>query len=298
MLSLRYVCWLVTVGAMLLASLGSDTAADGSQIRQWTVDGVRREAIVYVPESSKSRPSPLVFGFHGHGGSMANAAGTFRIHEVWPEAIVVYMQGLKTPGQLTDPQGRRSGWQKTPGDQNDRDLKFFDAVLKSLRKELKVDEDRIYSTGHSNGGGFTYLLWAKRGEVFAAMAPSGTAALRLRDSLSPKPVLHIAGTNDPLVRYTWQQQMIETLKTRQRCQPGTPWHGKATLYSSTLDAPVVTYLTKQGHKYPADAPELTVRFFKEYSKKKPASQPLPNPAPAQPTGRLLRNAKPAVSAGP
>ena len=279
MQSLRSVYWLLTAAALLLVSPGSETAAAGGQIRQWTVDGVQREAIVYVPESARVRPSPLVFGFHGHGGSMANAAGTFRIHDVWPDAIVVYMQGLKTPGQLTDPEGRRSGWQKTPGDQNDRDLKFFDAVLKSLRKELQVDEDRIYSTGHSNGGGFTYLLWAQRGEVFAAMAPSGAAALRLRDSLSPKPVLHIAGTNDPLVRYTWQQQMIETLKTRQRCQPGTPWQGKATLYPSTIDAPVVTYLTKQGHKYPADAPELIVRFFKEHSKKKPARQPLPEPSP-------------------
>jgi polyhydroxybutyrate depolymerase len=270
---------------MLLTLPGGEAAADGGRIRQWTVDGVQREAIVYVPESARLRPSPLVFGFHGHGGSMANAAGTFRIHEVWPEAIVVYMQGLKTPGQLTDPEGRRSGWQKMPGDQNDRDLNFFDAVLQSLRKELKVDEGRIYSTGHSNGGGFTYLLWAKRGDVFAAMAPSGAAALRLRDRLSPKPVLHIAGTNDPLVRYTWQQQMIETLKTRQRCLPGTPWHEKATLYPSTIDAPVVTYLTKQGHKYPADAPELIVWFFQEYSKTKPGSQALSEPSPGTADGQ-------------
>ena len=68
---------------------------------------------------------------------MNNAARSFRYHELWPEAIVVYMQGLKTPGQLTDPKGLRAGWQKEKGDQDDRDLKFFDAVLQSLKKDYK-----------------------------------------------------------------------------------------------------------------------------------------------------------------
>lgn len=279
MRSFLSACCLVSAGWLILASLCGTAAAADRQIRQWTVDAVQREAIVQVAESSGSRPLPLVFAFHGHGGSMTNAEKTFRIHEVWPDAIVVYMQGLKTPGQLTDPEGRKSGWQKSPGDQNDRDLKFFDAVLQSLRKELKVDDDRIYSTGHSNGGGFTYLLWATRGEVFAAMAPSGATALRLRTELRPKPVLHIAGTNDPLVRYEWQKQMIETLKTRQKCQPGTPWQGKATLYKSTINAPVVTYLTEQGHRYPAGATELTVRFFQEYSKQTSGSPASPANSP-------------------
>ena len=107
---------------------------------------------------------------------MKYAANKFAYHKHWPEAIVVYMQGLNTPGTLTDPQGKLPGWQKTFGDQGDRDLKFFDAVLATLKKDYKVDEKRIYATGHSNGGGFTYLLWAARGDVFAAVAPCAAAA--------------------------------------------------------------------------------------------------------------------------
>ena len=53
------------------------------------------------------------------------------------------------------------------GDQGDRDLKFFDEVLSTLKKEYKVDANRVYATGHSNGGAFTYLLWGERGDVFA-----------------------------------------------------------------------------------------------------------------------------------
>ena len=44
-------------------------------------------------------------------------------------------------------------------------------ALASLRHTYNIDDDRIYATGFSNGGMFTYLLWAKRPNVFAAFAP-------------------------------------------------------------------------------------------------------------------------------
>ena len=88
---------------------------------------------------------PVVFAFHGHGGSMQNAARSFGFHTLWPEAVVVYPQGLNTPDRLTDPEGKKPGWQSAAGDQGDRDLKFFDAVLKNLRQDYKVDSRRIYA---------------------------------------------------------------------------------------------------------------------------------------------------------
>src|SRR5690348_11368207 len=61
--------------------------------RQWTVDGVPREVTLYVPDSAKTQPTPVVFAFHGHGGTAEKFARTLKLHEVWPEAIVVYPQG-------------------------------------------------------------------------------------------------------------------------------------------------------------------------------------------------------------
>ncbi len=241
------------------------TSADAAEQvrREWTVDGVVREALISVPEKAKTEPTPVVFGFHGHGGSMKNAARSFRFHELWPEAIVVYMQGLRTPGQLTDPEGLRAGWQKEKGDQKDRDLQFFDAVLLSLKTEYRINERRIYSAGHSNGGGFTYLLWAERSETLAAVAPSGSAALKIRTRLKPKPVFHVAGENDPLVKYQWQKIMIETLKELNQCADGKTWEGKAMLFPSNSGNPLITLITDQGHKFPAEAPPLIIKFFKE-----------------------------------
>lgn len=230
----------------------------------WTVEGTRREGLVHVPERLAESGVPLVFGFHGHGGSSLNAARTFRLHQLWPEAIVVYLQGLKTPGPLTDPEGKRSGWQHQEGEQNDRDLKLVDAVLADLKQKYPIDEDRIYSTGHSNGGGFTYLLWATRPQVFAAMAPSA-AGSRNALRLTPKPAMHIAGTNDQLVKFAGQQLTMKAVRLINECGPeGKPWAPGCIEYPSPKQAVFVSFIHSGTHKYPPEAPELIVRFFKQH----------------------------------
>ncbi|MDP3069563.1 MAG: hypothetical protein Q8N18_04710 [Opitutaceae bacterium] len=261
--SLPLIVALALLGAGAVAPVA---AAEAAPRRTWTVEGTAREALVHVPAAAKTQPTPVVFAFHGHGGTMQQAARSFRYHQVWPEAIVVYMQGLNTPGQLTDPEGKRPGWQPAPGDQGDRDLKFFDTVLASLRADYRVDDRRIYSTGHSNGGGFTYLLWAMRGEVFAAMAPSGALVSRRAPPLKPKPALHVAGEKDELVKFAWQQQMIASVKGINQCGAGEPWEKIATRYASPIGAPLVTYIHPGGHGFPAAAPALIVTFFKQHAK--------------------------------
>jgi polyhydroxybutyrate depolymerase len=246
----------------LLASF-SLSAAESLVRQEWKVDGVVREALIYVPAKAKTEATPVVFAFHGHGGSMSNAARQFGYHRLWPEAIVVYMQGLKTPGRLTDPEGQKPGWQFAVGEQGDRDLKFFDTVLASLKQDYRVDEKRIYPTGHSNGGGFTYLLWAARGDVFAAVAPSGAAAVRTFRTLEPKPVMHVAGENDPLVKFTWQKQTMDALRQLNQCGEGQPQGKWCTLYPSKIGAPVVTFVHPGGHQFPAEAPAAIVNFFRE-----------------------------------
>lgn len=240
-------------------------AVDRLQLRQWTIDGVQREALVSIPESAQQKAAPVVFTFHGHGGSMQKAARMFQMHELWPEAICVYMQGLNTPGRLTDPEGKKPGWQHSVGDQGDRDLRFFDAVLATLHKEAKVDDQRIFSTGHSNGGGFTYLLWAQRGDRLKAVAPSASAAARSQSSLKPKPVLHIAGKNDPLVKYEWQAQTIAALRRLNKCaENATSWaDGLCQVYASPIHAPVVTLIHDGDHKFPPRAPRKIVQFFQQ-----------------------------------
>lgn len=240
--------------------------AEAWALKEWMVDGLRREALVHVPEVKEGERMPVVFAFHGHGGNMRNSTRSFRMDEVWPEALVVCMQGVPTPGKLTDPEGKKNGWQSGVGDQGDRDLKFFDAVFATLKAEHAVDEDRVYAMGHSNGGGFTYLLWAARGDLFAAMGPSGSAASKTGALLKPKPVLHVAGENDPLVKFSWQQRTMELLRGLNECGPGVPWEQDAncTFYPSAIGAPVVTAIHPGGHEYPTGAPGVIAKFFKQH----------------------------------
>lgn len=272
--------------ALLLAACNSLYAADDLKRMEWKVDGVTREALIYAPATATTAPTPVIFAFHGHGGTMTGATASFGYHRLWPQAIAVYMQGLNTAGRLTDPEGKRPGWQHSVGNQGDRDLKFFDAVLATLKKDYRVDEKRIYATGHSNGGGFTYVLWAARGDVFAAVAPSAAAALigdppdnlpaalaeRIKAAgksaakYQPKPVLHVAGEKDTLVKFEWQKLTIEALRRLNGCDAGKPWGEHCTIYPSKTGTPVVTYIHPGGHKSPADAPALIVKFFQEHSK--------------------------------
>jgi polyhydroxybutyrate depolymerase len=241
--------------------------ANGPVPSTWDVDGVRREALVYVPARKSEAKLPLVFDFHGHGGTAKNAARVHHLHVTWPEAVVVYMQGLNTPGRLTDPDGKKPGWQARPGDQKNRDLHFFDAVLASMKKDHPIDEKRIFATGHSNGGAFTYLLWAKRGDDFAAFAPVAAAAGLYFAEARPKPLFHAASEKDPLVKFAMQQRTLDRVKKLDECDPkGENWAKDCLRYPSKIGAPVVIYLHGEGHRYPEAAPSLIVRFFQEQAK--------------------------------
>jgi polyhydroxybutyrate depolymerase len=243
-------------------------AAD-PQPTDWTIDGVPRQALVVAPAKPPAAP-PLVFAFHGHGGSMQTAARGHHIHTLWPEAVVVYPQGLNTPGR-TDPEGKHPGWQHDVGEQGDRDLKFFDAVLATMKEKYHIDERRVYSTGHSNGAQFTYLLAVARPGVFAAIAPSagGAAALLRPSGYRPVPVFHAAGEKDALVPFEMQKRMIERVKELNGCEAtGTEWAKGCTLYKSSKGAPVVTFIHPGTHAYPAEAPALIVKFFQEHTRAK------------------------------
>ena len=194
----------------------------GVEPLELTVDGVQRTALVYVPKLTAGRTVPLVFVFHGHGARSAQAIGGFGINRRWPEAISVYPQGLDIPS-ITDPEGVRSGWQHAVGEVGDRDLHFFDALLARLKKDYPVDPQRIYATGHSNGGGFTYLLWKARPDVFAAVAPCSAGA-KYSPELTPKPALISGGKEDPIVKFESQEREVDALQKVNGCDPqGAPW---------------------------------------------------------------------------
>ncbi|MFM2093788.1 MAG: hypothetical protein RIS70_912 [Planctomycetota bacterium] len=271
----RFSCLLV--GCLIrLLTLSPIQAQFESNLREWTVAGEKRQAIVLLPKKELTTGHPLLFVFHGHGGNMRNMARK-NFQELWPEAVVVCPQGLATATDR-DPEGKKSGWQPTSGSNDDRDLKLVDAILKDLQDKHKIDRSKVFATGHSNGGGFTYLLWQKRADKFAAFAPiaAGARASGERPRPEPRPILHIAGEKDLVVPFEGQQRMMKLVKTLNHCKSeGKPW-AKAgsltgTIFDSTDNAPFVEVTHPGGHPFPDKAPELIVRFFKEIAS--PANAP-------------------------
>jgi polyhydroxybutyrate depolymerase len=264
----------MSIAVLVVASFSLAAAADDLKDQSWTVDGVTREGLVRIPEAAKQNPAPLVFVFHGHGGGAKQVSRSCPMHLQWPEAVVIYPQGLPTPSQLVDPEGKKSGWQHRPKDQDDRDLKLFDEMLKQIKAACKIDDTRIYCTGHSNGGAMTYLLWGQRGDVFAAMAPSAAMALpALHGKYAPKPAMHLGGEKDTLVPWSRQKSGIDTLIKLNDCEKDAkPW-GKqphCTVHESKAGTPVVVHCPPDGtHAFPKNGAELITAFFKEHKKAKP-----------------------------
>ena len=240
---------------------GHTVSAQRAEVKAWRLNGETRRAIVYSPSAkSAGGRAPLVFSFHGRGDNMQNFQHT-DMHRAWPEAIVVYFQGLPSRDGL-------AGWQVESGQDDNRDLALVDAALASLREEFTVDEMRIYSTGFSNGANFTYLLWAERPGVFAAFAP---VAARLRPSVQltqRRPILHIAGTEDAQIRYADQLDAIEAARRANGVtEKGAGCGSGCTLYDSPSGTPVMTWIHPGGHEYPETTSERIAKFFREHPRR-------------------------------
>jgi predicted esterase len=114
-------------------------------------------------------------------------------------------KGKKFPFIIVSPQATNAetGYQVEP----------LKGLLEDLKKQYRVDEDRVYLTGLSMGGYATWELAEKHPEEFAAIAPlcSGgdyTKVWKLRHM----PVWCFHGAKDDAVPLSASQQMIDSLK--------------------------------------------------------------------------------------
>ncbi len=244
---------LPTSAAMLLVF--ANLAAAERKVMTWSVDGKTRQAIVYSPSKTGGKV-PLVFSFHGHGDTALNFEGV-GLQDAWPEAVVVYPQGLASARDSAP------GWQNEPGLDGDRDLKLVDQAIAELHKAFPIDDSRIYATGFSNGARFSYLLWAVRPKVFAAFGP---VAGMLAPSLTlnePKPVVHVGGQQDRTNAFALQVQSIELAKRVNGVEGKGESCGHDCVLYSGKGAPVMTMIHPGGHIYPEGTSELIVKFFKQ-----------------------------------
>ena len=230
------------------------------------VGSEERTAIICAPPVAAGA-LPLLLVFHGRGGSAAQIARSTRLHEVWPEAVVVYLQGLTGNPGPNDPKGRRAGWQLHPGEKGDRDVDFSTTLIDTVASRYKIDPRRVYATGHSNGARFVAVLWALQGQRFAALAFSAAQADGLIEAANPLSVFMAMGVNDEVVSFDWQRRSIGYAVKRFGLGQIDGEHVGARSVRNADGVELMVFIHDKGHAWPAEQSLMMVEFFKRQNKR-------------------------------
>ena len=231
--------------------------------KTFTIEGIERKAIFYEPKI-KSEKTPVVFIFHGHGGTAKWASNKLNFYDEFPEALIIYMQG--TPGvtnSLVDKEGKYNGWQMNPDELENRDVKFFDEVFHQIQQNHIIDLDRIYAVGHSNGSRFVNVLWKMRPEKFAAFVTvAGPGGVWLRTA-PQKSVWISFGKNDEIVPYKIQKfSSKQYLKFLNADENNAKTEGEITYYKNPQNLEIVIEDRNAGHEFPQNSIPKMIDFLK------------------------------------
>lgn len=241
----------------MLAQLLFVVLAQNPDTLHVTVNGVDRVAYAFAPSKPTGTKPPVVFMFHGHGGSAQGCMRRFSFEKRWPEAVVVYCDGLPIRGGG----GLAPGWEIDTIERN-RDIKFFDALLPKVLSAYHGDPKKVFAWGFSNGGMFMFTLWTMRPDKFAAFCASGSCFANDDIHLGvPKPVFMTISDNDPIVPPSLQEAAFkEILKADRSQKKGIPYGAGGTYLKGAK--PVVVWRYSGGHEFPFEGFPKLIEFFK------------------------------------
>ncbi len=164
--------------------------------------GLTREYLLYIPAAYTGNTAvPLVFNLHGYTSNNMQQLfyGDFRSIADTANFLMVL------PNGTFDDQGNRF-FNTFLGNSTVDDVGFMRDLLNTLEATYKIDPNRVYSTGMSNGGFMSYALACDLNDRIAAIASvTGDmiqSNLNACNPARPVPVMEIHGTADNTVPYT------------------------------------------------------------------------------------------------
>ena len=179
-------------------------------------NGLTREYILYIPASyNPTAKSPIVMNFHGYGG---NAQVNFNYTNFSSIADTAGFILINPQGALLNGISHWNVGGFTLGSTVD-DVGFVSTLLDTISNSYNIDQNRIYSTGMSNGGFMSFLLSCQLSNRIAAIASvTGSMTPQIYNNCNPQhptPILQIHGTTDGTVPYngtTWTKPIEEVLQ--------------------------------------------------------------------------------------
>jgi len=270
------------IALVALAALVAKSTAGTLERRQWggfgggfgggkSINDYKREQVagrdihVYAPSNLKAN-SPLLLSLHGmdqdpnyqqsntHWETLADTEGF----------VVVYPRG-GTGMSTWDIQGTK-------------DTNWVVQIIDQMAKDYNIDKNRVYLSGFSMGGMFTYHAMSKIADKIAAFAPcSGPNVFGASKAQRPVPIFHVHGTNDDVLNYNQVEGFIKNYRDQFHCPsqadvktnyPNSE-NPNATLYSwgPCDDGVYIKHLKLQGRGHSPSKADIgdIWNFVKEYS---------------------------------
>ncbi len=169
----------------------------GTESRTIDVEGQKREYLLHIPrgwKKSDKTPAPLVVMLHGRTSDGKAAASSYYGWTALADKegfVAVFPTAL----------GKPTSWQPAVGGAATVDTRFLSELIDAVVKELALNKDRVFMTGHSSGGFMSYSFAVMHPDKVAAIAP--VAGLLLGDGKPELPVsvLSFHGMADDVVAY-------------------------------------------------------------------------------------------------
>lgn len=186
------------------------------------VNGKTRQYFVVLPSGyDNSKPAPVVFVWHGRGGTAASLLPTgsrfgggyalYGVQPGLPSAVYVVPQGLDSG---TDA-GTDYGWPNTNG----QDINFVKAMIAWLESSLCVDKARYFSTGMSYGGMMSETIACQIPDLFRALGSMSGSLFGSTRSCVAKPIAAwiTHGDADTTVPISGDQTARDTIIAHNGC---------------------------------------------------------------------------------
>ncbi len=213
---MRRLVFCVLAAAALLTA---QTYVPGPQVLTFfsDVDDSDQPYALYLPKNfSPAKKYPLVVSLHGawsnHRLNLKRVFGKGNLPGESDLIATRYFQPFREVDFIVASPYARG----TMGYQGIAEKDVYD-VLDDVKRRFPIDEDRVYLTGLSMGGGGTLWLGLTRPDIWAAIAPVCAAAPDGTEDLAPNalnvPVHLFHGDQDPAVPVAssraWQKRLLD-----------------------------------------------------------------------------------------
>ncbi|MDO8898365.1 MAG: PHB depolymerase family esterase [Bacteroidales bacterium] len=188
---------LFILSAFLLFAALLPKVSTGQTTHSFMHNGINRTFILFVPSTHQPGiEAPLLLALHGftQNGQTIMQFSNFNTLAEENGFIVVYPYGVSASWNVG-----------VGGGSGADDVGFLLALTDTIDAWHGIDQNRVYSTGFSNGGFMSFRLACEASYRIAAIASvAGTMTSSTYDNCLPEravPVLHIHGTSDFIVAY-------------------------------------------------------------------------------------------------